>query len=214
MSQLAGIVAVPVLLFTWLIKPKEFVSFYKVSWKFVLAIVFAVALFTVWIRGWFDWLAHPVTMRFWVLILLLGLLFVFGVLLIAASLKKLTVQIETQTAGKSASSAKPDWHNYVSDEIFGVIWRWRYIGNTIDHDSLAAFCPRSGCMNRLKIGLDPQNPNRPRDYYIFPESIVCHRCNFKHHFDCDGPTIERRVIDEIERLINTGQYVQRMKGNI
>lgn len=224
MSWLAGIVAVPVMLLTWFFKPKEFVSFCKDSWKFVLAMFFVVALVTAWIRSWFNWLTHPVTLPLWVLILLLGLLFVFGVLLIAASLKKPLLQIETDRTtspaqeptrpAQPAQPTQPDWHNFVSDEIFGVLWRWSYSGNTILDYDLTAFCPRTGCMNRLEIEFDPQNPNIPRQYLTIPESMTCHHCGFKCHFDCDRQTLQKRVINEIERLINTGQYVQRMAGKI
>jgi len=115
---------------------------------------------------------------------------------------------------QSPQSQQPDWHNFVSDEIFGVFWRWNYIGKTINDRALAAFCPRPDCMNRLETAIDPQNPNVNR-FLSFetgvPETMSCHRCGFKRHFDCDGRTIQRRVIDEIERLVNTGQYVQRLK---
>jgi hypothetical protein len=110
---------------------------------------------------------------------------------------------------------QPDWHNFDSDHIFGVLWRWNYSGNTLRESSLSAFCPQQGCMNRLEIEYDPQNPNFARSATIdsgVPETMSCQRCGFKRHFDCDRETLKQKVIYEIERLIHTGQYVQRMIG--
>lgn len=220
LSWVAGIVAVPVMLLTWFFKPKEFASFCKSTWPLLLVIFLIAGLIVTWVRGWFSWLAHPATLPLWLVILLFILLFVFGVLFIAASLKKSVVTIEprrtvppareTSYPTQPTQPAQLDWHSFVSDEIFGVLWRWSYVYNRISDTSVIAFCPRPGCMNRLEIGMDPQNPNIGRQPYSFPATMGCHRCGFKHHFDCDENTLRRRVMDEIERLINTGQYVQRM----
>lgn len=110
-----------------------------------------------------------------------------------------------------APPSRPDWHKFVSDEIFGVFWRWSYSGNSINDHLLAGFCPKQGCMNRLEIDFDPQNPHLAGQFHTLCESMVCHRCGFKHHFDCDRESLQRRVIHEIERLINTGQYMARLK---
>jgi hypothetical protein len=117
----------------------------------------------------------------------------------------------TQSAQETQTTKPPrlDWHNYVSDEIFGVRWEWRYKGNMLDCDSLAGFCPKQGCMNRLESGFDPQNPTPAVDIFNPPVSMTCHRCRFKRHFDCDEETLQQRVVNEIERLVKTGQYMQR-----
>jgi hypothetical protein len=80
--------------------------------------------------------------------------------------------------------------------------------------ALAAFCPRPGCLNRLESGFSPENPNLHASFYGLPDTMRCNRCGFKKHFDCDHETLKRRVIDEIERLVNTGQYVERLKSKL
>jgi hypothetical protein len=108
-------------------------------------------------------------------------------------------------------SQRPDWHRFVSDQIFGVLWRWGYTGNSINDNVLSGFCPKQGCMNRLDIDFDSQNPNAAKNFDTIPETMTCSRCGFKRHFDCDRQTLQVKVIHEIERLINTGQYVQRLE---
>jgi hypothetical protein len=221
MSWFAAVLAIPVMFLTWLFKPKEFIAFCKNCWGLFFATFVVIALIAAWIRGWFNWLIHPATLPVWVLILLvcLGMLIAFAVWLVVKSLNKQPLpEIRpnwppVQEPARPAQPAQPDWHNYISDELFGVLWRWSYIGNTINDSALVAFCPKQGCMNRLESGFSPENPHMHLSLYGIADTMACHRCGFKKHFDCDHETLKRRVMDEIERLVNTRQYVERLKTN-
>ena len=167
---------------------------------------------------WLNWFVQPVTVPFWVLLLsgLLGFAVAVVFWLIISALHR---QSRTETRknwppsrepARPTEPTKPDWHHFVSDEIFGVIWRWSYFGDEISQNSLSAFCPKPGCLNRLESVFDMDNPNF--SHYGPPcATLICRRCGFKRYFDCHHDSLERRVFSEIERLVNTGQYVTRLK---
>jgi hypothetical protein len=45
----------------------------------------------------------------------------------------------------------PDWTTYVTDEFFGIRWRWRYLHNTISN--LTTYCPHC-------------------DYQVYPNTVT------------------------------------------
>jgi hypothetical protein len=222
-ANLAQIISIPLTVLLWFFTKEHVAGFWKKWWRLIFSVLAVVTIVGAWRQGWFSWLTHSTALPIWVLILILfgGPLLGFIIWSVISSLPSKPVENTTKidrsqsVPKQSTQPVKPiqiDWHNFVSDEIFGVLWRWDYYGNTINDRSLTAFCPRPGCMNRLESELDPANPNFGRQHYGFPETMTCHRCGFKHHFDCDSETVRRRVVNEIERLVNTGQYLQRIKG--
>jgi hypothetical protein len=219
-ANLAQILSIPLAIVLWFFTKERVAMFWAKWWKLIFGVLGIVTLFAFWRLDWLHWLSRPVTLPLWLLILLLVLIAGFGVLLIATSLKNPLLQIGMshesspmqRNSTQPAQPSQSDWHNFVSDEIFGVLWKWRYVHNKLDEYSLVGFCPRQDCMNRLDIDFDPQNPNLGANPYGLPETMTCHRCGFKRHFDCDRQTLTRRVFNEIERLVHTGQYVERLKA--
>jgi hypothetical protein len=214
-SWIAGIFAAVIGLLAWLVDKNDFIAFCKATWKFIITPFLSA----------YNWLTHPVALPVWMLplLLLLGVLVAFLVWLVSSSRRKIRLhrrqamtpnQPAVQPAGQSAEPVKPariDWHDYIQDEIFDVLWQWRYSNNAINEYSLVSLCPRTGCMNRLQIvELDPANPSLHTSFMTMPATLTCHRCGFKRHFDYDGNTLRSRVCDEIERRVRTGEYEQRM----
>lgn len=217
-ANLAQILSIPLAIVLWFFTKEHVAKFWKTWWKPIFGVLAVVTLFALWRLGWFNWLTYSPTIPIWVLILLvfLGLLFAFVVWLLKTALNKKSLPpFQPPSAGepeRPEQPTQPDWHSFTRADIFGVVWEWNYIGNMINGSSLAAFCPNQGCMNRLEDQLDPKNPNQStHDFYIFPVTLNCHRCRFKRHFDCDYDTLKRRVMDEIERLVKTGRYVQLLR---
>src|SRR5665213_471442 len=188
-SWFAGIVAAIVATLAWLVDRNDAIKFCK-DWGKTIISPFVFA---------FNWLTHPVTWPIWALILLvfLGLL----LWLIGTCLNKQSLS--------PAQRAQGDFHNFTRREIEGVVWKWNYFGNRINDSALAAFCPKPGCMNRLESDFSPENPNRHAGL-VPPDTMKCNRCGFIKHFDRDYDTLKRHVMDEIERLIETGQYVEQI----
>lgn len=217
-SWIASILAIPVAFVVWYFKPEEFTAFFKKAWNVIVSPFAAMS----------NWLAHRAETPVWVLLLLvfLGILLAIAIIWFMRFLQRPALRaaprhtptpiystaetVRPQIPPQPAPPARIDWHNYIQDEIFGVLWHWRYIGNTLDDSRIGALCPRAGCMNRLELTFDPQNPNLYRGHMTMPQSFVCNRCGFKQHFEFDGDTLRRRVCDEIERRVRTGEFEQSM----
>ncbi len=104
-----------------------------------------------------------------------------------------------------------DYLNYVSDEIFGVRWHWRFKGGIIVESQLRAFCPREGCLKRLELQVN-QNPSTPMPEFGQPISLVCERCGFKHDFDYGMVRLSVDVLNEIQRRVATGEFRQKLES--
>jgi hypothetical protein len=196
----ASILSLPLSVVLWLFTRESAAKFWKewFGWIFLGAII--LVLFAAWHMGWLSWLAKPITWPMWGLILLgLGS---FVLPLLCFGLIKLF--------SEQPIISQLDWHNYVDDEIFGVSWNWNYFGDKLGSE-LSAFCPRQDCKCRLKSELNNNarfNPSR----YDFPISLICSRCGFRKDFDSDFESLKRDVFFEIERRLNTKEFLKRFEN--
>ena len=88
---------------------------------------------------------------------------------------------------------------YTEDIIENVLWRWDYAGQEFDITSLSAFCPE------CKIRLIYDNRS-VKSYYR------CDRCdNTLFEFQGNRQGIYSHIFREIERRINTGEWLQKVK---
>jgi len=107
--------------------------------------------------------------------------------------------------------ARPKVFDYKHDNIFGVNWIWGYYLNQISSESLGAFCPNEHCQRRLE---EKDDINR---WYgggyggVMPVTLHCPRCGFSKSFDEDRQKLYYNVCAEIERRINTGEYIKAIR---
>jgi len=195
----ASIFSLPLSVVLWFFTREAAAKFWKdwLGWIIIGAII--LGLFAAWHMGWLNWLAQPITWPVWGLILL-------GV---TSFLCPLCCWGLIKLFSEQPIISQLDWHNYVNDEIFGVNWHWSYFGDKLG-DELSAFCPRQDCKCRLKSELNNSaryNPGR----YDFPISLVCSRCGFRQDYDRDLESLKRDVFIEIERRLNTKEFLKRFE---
>jgi len=181
----------------------------KQRWVFVTVILGAALIGMCFLYGWLGWtvqlLNRPVTLRVWVLILLL--------ILAAAVPMSILFLLAWITAPKEAREAPSPrqltLQDYTQDEdIFGVKWSWSYIYGKMDPLSLTAFCPN--CTNRLDT---EDNWRRGRSGFIYPPiTHVCTNCGFRREHQHQRMELTDRVMKEIERRINSGEFLQRLSS--
>jgi hypothetical protein len=228
-SWIAAILAIPLGIVVWLVDRKQVIGFFKSCWPVILLLFVIVAFIAACFRGWFNWLAHSVTLPVWVLILLvfLGLLLATAARLLSATFGTSSIRIESshveqkqreiirqeQTPQqKPLQPAQPEPHDYTRDEVFGVKWSWRWHGHQFG-DLMGPFCPRSNCVCRLdqERCSDP-NMYNPRNAFTMPISLVCPHCGFKRDYEYDFSELTRKTMTEIERRINSGDFRNRLNS--
>ena len=199
-ASCASILSLPLSVVLWLFTRETAAKFWKNWFGRIFFVGFILGLVAVWHMGWLSWLTKPVVWPVWALILLgvgglvLPLLY-WGLI---------------KLFGKQSIISQLNWRNYVNDEIFGVNWHWNYLGDKL-YDDLSAFCPDHKCKCRLRSEPNrnaPFNPNR----YESPISLVCPRCGFQKDFDSDFESIKRNVFIEIERRLNTKEFLKRSEN--
>jgi len=212
-AQILSLLGIPLSVALWYFTKEKAERFWK-RWQKTIFLLFGIGgLFALWGLGWLHWLSRPVTLPVWILLLLGigGLLVGLIIWLIVHWLNNPAVlQAEPTSQMRRSLSAPPDWHNYVNDEIFGVRWQWGYRGNQIDN-KLTAFCPQPHCRNRLEEKMNMPKMHSQR--YTIPVSLVCPTCGFQHDYDDDAQRLKERVLMEIERRINTGEYEKRFRAS-
>jgi hypothetical protein len=220
MSWIAGCIALPLMVVIWLIDRKQFTDFCK-KWKGLILVAFiVVALMVALSHGCFNWLTHGVTLPIWALLVtvLLVVLIAFLGWLIGNTISTRPLPLMEQFQPSEQVQPKqplltpqPNPLLYVNDEIFGVRWSWDYIGRMINTPSLIAFCPRQNCRCRLEAKTD-FNKYIPH-VYALPISLNCPRCGFRQDFDYGMEKLKYNVGVEIERRINTGEYIKLLTGH-
>jgi len=107
-------------------------------------------------------------------------------------------------AMKTLAASAPSFLAYREDIIFGIHWRWSYVGNTLDEPH--EFCP--DCDTRLLF----------RDEYGMPPGLVTRNFNLQTVFFCehcgwqsqplDGEhhDIINRVMRQIDRRARSGEW--------
>ena len=112
-----------------------------------------------WIWSSVSWIwamlysSHPVPGG---VIVVLGLLALFGLIIIVLMLKELLY-----AKSESTESTEPTFRNYTEDMVDGVRWRWRWRGNRID--GLWCFCPVCDAQLVPDVGFSET-------------SFICERC--------------------------------------
>lgn len=75
LANLAAIVSVPLMLFTWLVTRERFAAFWKKRFKPILIIMVFAGLIGLWRIGWLNWVQYQVILPIWVLLLYPMLIF-------------------------------------------------------------------------------------------------------------------------------------------
>ncbi|WP_395747472.1 hypothetical protein [Prosthecobacter sp.] len=174
-----------VLFLFWLLTHKKFHSFWQ-KWKnWVVTLSIVASAIGLWKQGWLAWLAAPVSIPVW------------GVILAAVPVI-LCVALIIREMFKSSSSV-PTFEDYKSDMIFGIRWNWVYHLGQIEPDLVNAFCPNDTCRCRLS-----------HSWYLDRSNSIfnCPNCGFHHTLEGDEREVHRRVAIEIERRVNTGEFIK------
>ena len=97
--------------------------------------------------------------------------------------------------------------------IYGALWTWSYVYKNIDIRSVTPFCPNKQCRNRLNVKDDFDRMSNPQLYcHYIPAKVVCNRCGFSAPLDCARQDVNANIAQEVERRINTGEFVNPQAG--
>lgn len=185
LANIATILSLPVTILTWLFTRERFAKFWRKWIRWILVIVAAIAVVGSWRMGWLNWIQCKFMCPVWLLILL--------------SFSGLTVALCVLALCNFLSRA-PDYFSYISDNIFGIDWRWHWQKGKLREHNLVPFCPRRECSCRL----DPQEMSGYRA--VDDISLVCDHCGFTKHFDCNWDELRWKVVKEIDRRIRTEEF--------
>ncbi len=103
------------------------------------------------------------------------------------------------------------WQNsYIEDRMHSVVWRWRYVGGSID--DLLAFCPQCDA----QLVYEERGPDiRRRLWDDRPNTTIlhCETCSVpRATLEGDHRYAWARVEREIQRRIRTGDWRQQLKS--
>jgi len=139
-------------------------------------------------------LVHQVATPVWMLLILLTLA-IFPILHIVRLLRSNVNDLSENT--------------YTQDNLFGVVWRWRYNSfNVID--DLWAFCPNCD----LELVYHEQRSEYCAPYIYPPDftQFVCEKCNIKSEKLPGGKSDALgRIEREISRRLRTGEWKKNLK---
>ena len=187
LANIATIAGLPLTILTWLFTRERFTKFWKKWFKWILLPLVIIAIVGLWRIGCLDWLRYKITCPFWLFILL-----PFSGLAIALCIVALYCFLDRT----------PGHFSYVSDNILGVQWQWRWQAGTID--DLVPICPKPACSCRL-------DHERSSHLAIDGVSLVCDHCGFTKDYDCNWDDLRWRVLKEIDRRIRTGEFKERLQ---
>ena len=194
-AYIAEIVTAGLAILGFICAPKQVMTFLKNHWK-VLGSLFAIAVGCICsLHGWLSWLSIRICMPVWFL-MLIG----FIVCGLAIGFSWLANRLSQEHDRQGAAASDPS--NYITDNIFGIQWIWKFFRNEIAGESLAAFCPTKGCMKRLEM-------RKNINCYGVTVAFVCNRCGFLRDFDRDWEHVRWEALMEIERRIRTGEFQER-----
>lgn len=116
-------------------------------------------------------------------------------------------------ASKSSTSSfgfavpsQPDYYSYKQMHFKGIVWAWQWWGGKIEN--VVAFCPK--CCQRLD-GKNEKHEKETGHIWYGSGPIVYHCDNDNCDFETDYVSVSK-VIKEIERRINSGEYKKEYKG--
>lgn len=156
------------------------------QWTPVVAVWHALTSVALWVWGA---LSYTVAFPLSILILIIAPYVILLVVLLWTFRSK-----EPGSTVQEISKAElnPVRH-YTSDEIFGVIWMWRWVRRSESNspDRIHAICPRKNCRSDLEL-IEYQN-------YLY-----CERCKFKR--DVNGHSLLSDVERELISRARTGNW--------
>lgn len=184
-ANYAQIISIPLTILIWLITRERFVKFWKKWFVLILVIALIIGLIGLWKANWLKWLQYQITWPVWALILLS-----LSGLAIASLIRALTDSLDRI----------PEHFLYISDNVFGVEWHWRYREGKLYEKYFEPFCPNREC----SCMLDPVQ--RSAYQAIDDVTLVCDHCGFKKDFECNWDKLIWKVVKEIDRRIRTGEF--------
>lgn len=184
-ANYAQIISIPLTILLWLITRERFVKFWKKWFVLISVIVLIIGLIGLWKANLLKWLQYQITWPVWALILLS----LSGVV-IASSIRALT----------NSLGRIPEHFLYISDNVFGVKWRWRYQEGKLYEKYFEPFCPNAECSCMLE-------PVRRSAYQAIDDvTLVCDHCGFTKDFKYNWDQLRWKVVKEIDRRIRTGEF--------
>jgi hypothetical protein len=192
-GNMAQLLVFPLAILVWLVTQRIAPRFWKRWARSILAVSAVVTLFGLWRLRILDSLGGRVHLPGWMM-LGLGLLAVLAGLFLRSLMR--------------SNTWERDWRDYISDEMFGVVWHWRYIRNEVPEHHLSPFCPEQQCGCRLQSRANPER--RGPQPAAVPVFLLCPRCGFKREFDSGFDGLKAKVVAEIENRLRTGEYQKRL----
>ena len=184
-ANYAQIISIPLTILLWLITRERFVKFWKKWFVLISVIVLIIGLIGLWKANLLKWLQYQITWPVWALILLS-----LSGLVIASLIRALT-----DSLGRI-----PEHFLYISDNVFGVEWHWRYQEGKLYEKYFEPFCPNVECSCILE-------PVRRSAYQAIDDvALVCDRCGFTKDFEYNWDQLRWKVVKEIDRRIRTGEF--------
>jgi hypothetical protein len=199
----AQILSLPLSLLLWLVPREKVGKTFKQSRKALLAFALFAAVMGLYRLGWLNWLS-PILLWF-----VMKVRFpVWGLFLVylAGFASPVFLWVGVRMISKSKTQQPLHWRQYRSDTIFRVFWRWEY---PVSERRLEVFCPLAHCKCRLDMVEDWDRLGCRREA---PASLYCSHCGLKEDYDCSPKELLRRVVLEVERRCNTGEYAKMQEG--
>jgi hypothetical protein len=229
LAQIIGLLALPLSVVLWYFTKEHFNSFWR-NWRkpifWILACAAGLAAAVTAARH--GWLTKQVQLPVWIFVLSLALvlavLWVAYLLIEALGSKTPARRTFTPRSPGPPQSVphqtafpperEPGPLDYKGDDIFGVSWSWDYWGHTINDSTITAFCPLDKCRCRLDWKDDYERLIHTGGYHgaTTPTTLICPNCGLSQAMQWDSRELRRRVALEIERRLNTGEFMKQLKG--
>lgn len=174
----------------WIVMHKRFSMAWRKWRKLILSAGAFLFIGGLWSKGWLAWLGTTIQVPVWLLIPACATVLACAALLLYSQWIK---------------HKRPTYEDYTHDMIEGVEWRWNYPNGVLDSYPFNAFCPDSKCMSRLTYEV-----MRIPASHAYSTSYTCPCCGSKKTLKGTHTDIKDRISIEVERRINTGQYVDRI----
>jgi hypothetical protein len=192
LASYATVATIPLTIILWLVTRELFMAFWKRWWRQIGVVAVLLTLVGLYRTGWLNWLGHRVALPVYGLLLVpvIGLAVIWFILWLATAVKS-----------KSSSSTAVTAHlSYVSDNIFGIQWKWDYTYGKLLENTVSAFCPEPSCRCRLVA------QRRSMYHAVDWIELVCPHCGFHKEFEKNWQQLVHLVLLEVERRINTGEF--------
>ena len=188
LSDCATIITAIVGALAWLFTRRKLPHFWRKYNKAFSVLLVALVFFGFWKLGWLDWLAYTYNWS----VLGLAALFVSGPLVLGIVV-----------AAVKVCRRRPEYLNYITDEVYGVAWQWDYPNGSLKEDRLLPLCPSLQC----SCTLDPQQQFDGLSAYHV--TLVCDHCGFRKEFGFSYKELQKKVVREIDRRYRTREFKQR-----